>query len=149
MVKKDRSARVGEPVLMRVDSSSAVQWEMNCKGGMGEERSGGMLIIVGRCAVMVRARKPRVGGGERVSKRNDEVEGRLNPTEVYQSFPAVPWQAQELGWEKRGCVQIFSAQLRTCASREVDSEDLWASLENVRELEGHESNRNLNGKADW
>ena len=47
VIKKDKPGRVGEPVLMRGDSSSAVQWVKNCKGGKGEVRSGGMMRFFG------------------------------------------------------------------------------------------------------
>ena len=47
VVRRDRPGLVGAPVLMRGDSSSAVQWVKKCKGGKREVRPGEMVRILG------------------------------------------------------------------------------------------------------
>ena len=47
MIRKDRPAKEGESVLMIGDSSSAVQWVINCVGGKGDEGSRGMTRTTG------------------------------------------------------------------------------------------------------
>ena len=47
VIKKDRPVKEGNSVLMRGDSSSAVQWVISCGRGKGEERSGGVMKIIG------------------------------------------------------------------------------------------------------
>ena len=47
VIRRDRPGRVVEPVLMREDSSSAVQRVKNCKGKKGEVSWGVMMRILG------------------------------------------------------------------------------------------------------
>ena len=47
MIRKDRPAKEGESVLIRGDSSWAVQWVIILEGGKGEERSGGVMRVIG------------------------------------------------------------------------------------------------------
>ena len=47
VIRKGRTAKERESVLRRGDSSSAVQWVINCGGREREERSGGMTMIMG------------------------------------------------------------------------------------------------------
>ena len=47
VMRKDRPTKERESVLMRGSGSSAVHWVINCGGGKGEERSRGMVRIMG------------------------------------------------------------------------------------------------------
>ena len=79
VIRKDGPARVCKPVLMRRDSSSAVRRKKNCKGGKGGSEIGrddDNLGVVGAGRGMVLPGKTRAGGRERVSRRDNEVEGR-------------------------------------------------------------------------
>ena len=113
VIRKDRPGRVGEPVLMRGDSSSAVQWVKNCKGGKGEVRSGGMMRILGVleqiggwCFQAKHVRGVENGLADGITRwKEDEIQSRLT-----KECPAVPWQVQELGPEGEGmCSEILHA----------------------------------------
>ena len=47
VIRKHGPGTVGEAVLMRGDSSSAVQWVKNCKRGKWKVRSGGTMTVFG------------------------------------------------------------------------------------------------------
>ena len=47
VIRTDRLARAGEPVPMRGNSSSAVQWVKNCQEGKGEARWGALMLVLG------------------------------------------------------------------------------------------------------
>ena len=88
--RRDRPGRVGEPVLIWGYSWPAVQWVKNCKWGKSgsetgknDESFGG----IGADKGMVLPGKEREGRGERVSKRDTEMEGRQNPIEAEQRMP--------------------------------------------------------------
>ena len=51
-------------------------------------------------------------------------------------------------WKERGCVRRFVRTEALGASREVDSKDLCARLENVGEREDHERERKRVGEWD-
>ena len=90
VIRKDRPGRVGEPVLMRGDSPSAVQWVKNYKGGKGLSEIGGddeNFAGIGADRKLVIPGKARAGGGERVSRRDNEVERRQNSIEADRRMP--------------------------------------------------------------
>ena len=74
--------------------------------GRDNEKFGGVEADRG----VVLAGKAHAGGGELVSRRNNEVEKDEIQSRLTKECPAVPWQAQELGPEKEGmCSEIMHA----------------------------------------
>lgn len=137
---------------MREKSSSAVRWVMNCKVGEGEERSGGMMRIL---SVLEQIggwhfKAKRVVGMEDVlahgitRRKGDQIKSRGWPQRIPRRYVAGPGTGSGRGGNAfRG----FRAQLHTSTSGEVDSEDLWAKLEDMGELEVMRGKIELVGQA--
>ena len=111
VIRKDRPGRVGEPVLMRGNTWSAVQRVKNCKGGKGEVRSGEMMRILGVleqiggwCFQAKLVRRVENGLADGITRwKENEIQSRLT-----KECPAVPWQAHEFGPEEAGmCSEIL------------------------------------------
>ena len=103
VLKMDRPASERAMVLMSGDSSSAVQWVINCRWGKGKERSGRTVVLLGVLeqiggwcfqAAQVRAVE-NTKFDETTRWRQDEIQMRL---------------AQKLGVERTEmCSEVFLA----------------------------------------
>ena len=120
VIRKDRPGTVGEPVLMRGDSSSAVQWVKKCKGGKGEVRSGGVMRILGVmeqimgwCFRAKHVRGVENGLADGITRwKEDEIQSRL--------IKECRGRPRRLDRKERGGVRRFFTRLRTWAGCEVD-----------------------------
>ena len=112
VIKKDRPVKEGNSVLMRGDSSSAVQWVISCGRGKGEERSGRMMRIMGMLERIGRwsFQANHVRGVENTFVDGITWNEREIQTRLTTECPTVSLQARKLGVEgTEMCPEILRA----------------------------------------